>query len=355
MNKKAYCFFSFIGLAMACNRPCPPVAPAKECPIAIESPMYAKINGQMVELSGESVDPEFKKELEKLENEHRQTVFRMKSMALNEAVDRQLMLNEAKKRGISIEELERTEFISKTEPPSENDIKAFYQMNGLEAQGIPLDLVKERIAMLLMGQKLDALRDTFLADLKKSAQIEFFIVPPPIPREKLPLMDASSWGDSTKAKVTIVEYSDFECPYCARAAALIDEVVAPYGDKVLRIFRHFPLPMHERARDAAKSAECARRQGKFWAAHHRLFANQRALTAENLASYMSEAGLDMEKYRLCLADESVGAIIDRDMADGAALNIDGTPTMFVNGMRLEGMPTKEVLKAYIDAEMSQAR
>jgi protein-disulfide isomerase len=204
---------------------------------------------------------------------------------------------------------------------------------------------------MLWQRKLDDVRDELVSKLRKEAKIEYFMTPPVIEKENIPLMDASSWGDAQKAKVIIVEYSDFECPYCSRASAVIDKVIPSYGDKVLRIFRHYPLPMHEHAKEAAQSAECASRQGKFWEAHDILFKNQTKLSAEEISAYMQKIGLNMDSYKACLTSGAADKIIERDIDSGAELKIDGTPTIFVNGMRFEGMPDESMLIAYIEAEL----
>jgi protein-disulfide isomerase len=137
------------------------------------------------------------------------------------------------------------------------------------------------------------------------------------------------------AKVTIVEFSDFQCPYCAQAHETVHQLRERYNDQVRIIFRHFPLAFHEHARLAAQAAAAAQAQGKFWPFHDRLFQHQDALDRKSLEGYAQELGLDVAAFKKSLDDNSFAAQIDADMALGRSVRVDGTPTMFVNGKRAE--------------------
>jgi protein-disulfide isomerase len=144
-----------------------------------------------------------------------------------------------------------------------------------------------------------------------------------------------SFGPDT-AKVTIVEFSDFQCPYCAQAAKTVEAIRARYADKVHLVFREYPLSFHPYARGAAQAAVAAHQQGKFWALHDAMFAHQGALDRASLDGYAKDGGLDVAKFKHAMdADPSLDAAIQADLELGKKVGVDGTPTMFLNGKRVE--------------------
>jgi protein-disulfide isomerase len=154
--------------------------------------------------------------------------------------------------------------------------------------------------------------------------------------------------------VTIVEFSDFQCPFCGQTAAVLEEVAAAYPDDVRLVFKHFPLKMHPDAAEGAKAAVAASRQDRFWAMHDRLFADRTAMKAEDLKTHAEALGLDADKFAADLADPAVAAKVEADQAQGRALGVQGTPTLFVNGVRIGGAPKPDVLRELVDAERQLA-
>ena len=154
------------------------------------------------------------------------------------------------------------------------------------------------------------------------------------------------------APVTIIEFSDYECPFCKRAEPTVEQVVAAYPDKVRLVYRHYPLPFHKSARPAAEAAACANAQGKFWEYHAKLFQNQNQLGADKLAAYADEVGLDKAKFSDCLAKKPYTAAIDKDLADGQKVGVNGTPAFFINGRMLSGAQPFDKFKEIIDDELA---
>jgi protein-disulfide isomerase len=153
---------------------------------------------------------------------------------------------------------------------------------------------------------------------------------------------------SADSKVKIVEFSDFECPYCSRAADATNQLKAHFGDKVHIVFRHFPLDFHKAAHLAHQASLEAHAQGKFWAFHDLLFKNQRALSREDLEKYATEVGLDLNKFKAALDAGTHKAAVDADITLGGKVGVDGTPTMFINGARVEDPSNFEALKTQIE-------
>jgi protein-disulfide isomerase len=156
------------------------------------------------------------------------------------------------------------------------------------------------------------------------------------------------------AKVTIVEWSDFQCPYCVKAAPTVEALRQAYGKDLRLVFRNLPLPMHPNARPAAQAAIAAHAQGKFWPMHDRLFADSSGLDRAGLERTAASLGLDMKRFRADFDSAETKARIDADMAAASAAGVRATPSFFVNGRLFEGAPPLEQFKAEIDKEIAKA-
>jgi len=154
------------------------------------------------------------------------------------------------------------------------------------------------------------------------------------------------------AKVTVVEFSDFQCPYCSRAATAVDQIKEKYGNRVRFVFRQFPLPMHENARGAAEAALAANAQGKFWEFHDKMFQNQSKLTRDSLEGMAKEAGLDVAAFKKALDSKAYAADVDADMKLGESVAVNGTPTMFINGARVQNPSDFAAISAQIEGALS---
>lgn len=150
------------------------------------------------------------------------------------------------------------------------------------------------------------------------------------------------------APITIIEFSDFQCPFCARGAATMDEIAKEYGDKVKIAFKHLPLPFHEQATPAAKASIAAHKQGKFWEMHDLLFKNQQELGTEAYEKFAKELGLNMEKFRKDMNSEETAKAVEADAALAASLDVRGTPGFFVNGVQVKGARPVGDFKKIID-------
>jgi len=167
---------------------------------------------------------------------------------------------------------------------------------------------------------------------------------------KIAASDAPSFGPAN-AKVTIVEFSDFQCPFCQKAADVVHKIKEKYGDKVRFVFRQFPLPMHENAHPAAEAAMVAQQQGKFWEYHDLLFANQRQLTRDSLEKLAGEAHMDVGGLKKALDSSTNKAKVDADVTLGESVAVNGTPTMFINGKRVPNPTEFEPVAKLIDAAL----
>lgn len=156
------------------------------------------------------------------------------------------------------------------------------------------------------------------------------------------------------APVTLVVFSDFQCPFCERLEGTLDELRKRYGDKLRLVFKHNPLPFHRRALDAAKAAVCAQQQGKFWELHDLLFFHQRDLGTADLRGYARSLDLDLRAWDRCLRDKATAAKIQADVDLAATVGARGTPTTFVNGMKVVGARPTEELAAMVEIALEHA-
>src|SRR5690606_15936860 len=157
------------------------------------------------------------------------------------------------------------------------------------------------------------------------------------------------------AKVKIVEFSDFECPFCSRAAAVVHQIREKYGKEVRFVFRQFPLSMHPNANAAAQAALAADAQGKFWELHDALFQNQRALAPAELEKHAQQAGLDMGRFKQAMQSKAHAAAVERDLKLGESVSVQGTPTMFINGKRVDNPTDFAQVARLIDAALEEAK
>jgi len=158
------------------------------------------------------------------------------------------------------------------------------------------------------------------------------------------------------APVTVVEYSDFQCPFCLRVMPTLKDLRTKYGDRVRLVWKDFPLTqIHPQAFVAAQAGNCAREQGKFWEYHDKLFANQSALTPDSLKKYAADTGLDAAKFNQCLDSSKYEARVEDALAAGNRLGISSTPTVYVNGRMINGAQPIEVFEAVVEEELGRGK
>lgn len=267
---------------------------------------------------------------------------------LDEIIADELVRQEAKARNVTPEALVKAEITDKVKAPTDEEVKKFYDDNQEAVQGQPFENVKTQIANYLQQQQMGQRQGALLAELKKKYKAAITL--------PAPVVEVATAGRPEKgpknAPVTIIEFSDYECPFCKRAEPAVAEVLKNYGDKVRLVFRHFPLPMHKNATPAAEAAACANAQGKFWEYHGKLFTGS-DLGAEKLKAIAAEVGLDKAKFDECVAKREFKADVEKDLADGAEAGVDGTPAFFINGRMLSGAQPYEAIKEVIDEELAK--
>lgn len=280
-----------------------------------------------------------------------QAIYFARRAAIDELVGNRLMDEEAKARGIDRAALIQQEISSKTKEPTEDDIAAWYRSNQNRVQGAALDEVRGPIKSLLTQERTNATRSAFVDTLKAKTPVVIALDPP---RAEVDAAGRPARGDA-KAKVEIIEFSDFQCPFCQRAHPTVQQVLKTYGDRINLVYRHYPLPNHPDARPAAEAAACAAEQGKFWEYHDQLFGNPNRLSDPELRQHAVALGLDSTAFNACVDSRKHKSLVDADIAAGDAAGVTGTPAFFINGRALEGAQPFETFKRVIDEELASAR
>lgn len=164
--------------------------------------------------------------------------------------------------------------------------------------------------------------------------------------------DDPSLGPAT-APVTIIEFADYECPYCAESATVLRQLLTKYPNELRLVYRDFPMPGHENATNAALAAECADEQGLFWEMHDLLFANPTAHDADSLERYAQQIGISVSDFRVCMSSQRYADEIERDVADGRSYGVHGTPAFFINGYRHTGFTELAMFEGLISEALSK--
>jgi protein-disulfide isomerase len=268
----------------------------------------------------------------------------------DQLVDNLLLLDEAKKRQIGPEEIIRSEISDKVRPPTDAEVVKFYEENKARING-DLNSVRNQVALYLQDESKRRLEHDLSDKLRKSANIRWLISEPPQPVQNISVDDDPARG-AANAPVTIVEFTDFQCPACAAMHPVLDEVLRSYGDKVRFVVRDFPLNQHENARKAAEAANAANAQGKFFEYIAVLFQHQKALDVASLKKYASDLGLDRAKFDAALDRGVYAAEVKHDIDDGEIYGVGSTPTIFINGVQLRTLSADGLREAIDQAAKS---
>ncbi len=270
---------------------------------------------------------------------------------MESAIGQKLLENEAKRRGLTVEELKKQEVESKVEPVTDVQAKEFYDMNKARFGNLTEPQALDQIHTGLSQQRLQRKLGEYVGELRAKAAVKVLLDPY---RIDVAAGDDPSKGGPANAPVTVVEFSDFQCPYCARVTPTLKRVEETYGDKVRIVFKDFPLQqIHPNAAKAAEAGSCAADQGKFWELHDKMFENQAKLAVTDLKQFAKDAGLDPGAFDQCLDSGKHAAEWGEDLKDGERYGVTGTPAFFVNGRLLGGAASFEKLAEVIDDELTR--
>jgi protein-disulfide isomerase len=291
-------------------------------------------------------------QLTRLETEYAEREHSTKTQVLDSLIEKKLLDAKAKQEGITPEKLIEREVTSKLPTPSDAEVQQVYDRTKASGRQLPpLDQLKGEIVTFLKERNAEGARKTYIDKLRTEAKVTVMMPPLLLPKVDVAVADGQKKG-SDSAPVTIIEFSDYQCPFCSRAEETVKKVLDEYKGKVRLVFRQYPLPFHAQAAKASEAALCAGDQGKYWEMHEKLFANQQALAVDQLKQHAKGLGLDGSKFDKCLDSGEKTKIVDASKKAGDEAGVNGTPAFFINGRPLGGAVPFEKFKEIIDYELS---
>ena len=318
------------------------------CSPTKDSEKLAEVDGTIITRA--EIDRAGGKQLQNL----RQQLYQLERQKLNEYIGATLLSREAKERGVSVSTLMEQEVSAKISAVSEEDIRTFYESNKARI-GVELDKVHDQIRDFLSEQRATARKNEYFKTLGAKASVTTYLKPPPVQRADVSVNGAPFRG-SEKAKVTIVKFEDFQCPFCKTVQPTFKDLLKKYDGKVRVVHKDLPLEtIHPQAFQAAEAARCAGEQGKFWEYHDKLYADTPKLGPEELKSAAKDVGLNVPSFDQCFTSRKYRSAVQKDLNDGAQLGLTGTPAFFINGREISGARPLDDFSAIIDEELGQTK
>lgn len=334
-------------LALACSTPA-------QQPVAgqVGSEAAARVGDRTITL--QEVDDRWRQDAPAEQAQAVQQMYEGRRQALEAILADMLIEQAAKANGLDSKKFTEAEVARRLKPVTEGQVVAFYQENQAQMQGRGLAAMSPAIQRYLDEQERAAAYRALITELRKAAPRVDVVLD--APRYDLEIALDDPVLGNPNAPVTLVEFSDFQCPFCARVRPTLKRLHEAYGDRVRIVWKDFPLTsIHPQAFKAAEAGQCAREQGKFWEYHDRLFDNQQALEPEFLKRYAADTGLDAAKFSACLETAKYAARVQAQMGVGNSLGVSSTPSVFINGRLLNGAQPYEAFSAIIDEELERAK
>jgi protein-disulfide isomerase len=322
--------------------------------LAVFSVMAQEPREIVAKVDGENISAQDLREaaglsLARLEDE----TYRIKQQKLQSLIEDKLLAHEAGRRHVSLESLIETEITSKVGAVTPREIDALYEMYEKRWQK-PESEVEGQLRSLLLEQKVRARRHEFAQSLQANAKVSVYL-DQPTPVRAVVGVNGPSRGPASAA-VTIVEFEDFQCPFCKRAQDTMEQVLARYQDRVRMVHRDLPLrTLHPAAWKAHEAGRCAEEQGKFWEYRALLYQNAAAISLDQLNNYASQADLNVSDFTKCLNSGKFNSVVQKDEDEANRLGIQSTPFFFINGRLLSGAQPESAFVRIIEDELSKPR
>jgi protein-disulfide isomerase len=280
----------------------------------------------------------------------RRQEYDIKKRVLDSLIEEKLLEAEAKKKGIPKEKLLEQEVDPKVQEPTEAELQGYY-LAQKDRWNRPFDEVKDQLRPGLKQAKIQQARQDYLKGLRASSDVVVLLTPPKVQVG----YDPARLRGNPQAPVMVVEFSDFQCPYCRQVEPTLKQLLAKYPDKVSLAYRDLPIPsIHPQAELAAEASRCALEQGKFWEYHDRLYNNSN-LERPALLDDARALKLDDKQFDACLASGKYKAEVDRDVKEGTQAGVSGTPGFFINGVFLSGSLPLDTFARTVDEELARKR
>jgi protein-disulfide isomerase len=278
----------------------------------------------------------------------RKQEYKLKSDALNQLIRKKLIEVEAKRKGLSTEELLKQEADSKISDPSDDVAKGYYLAVKSQTT-LPFEQIKSQVKQLLKNSEIQQAREQYADSLRDKVEVSILLQPPVVQVD----YDTARVKGNADAPVTIVEFADFQCPFCSKVQTVLKDVLAKYKGTVKLAYQDFPLSqIHQHAEIAAEASRCALAQGKYWEMHDAMFADQSKLDEAALVKTAAGLGLDQNSFESCLKSGKYKAVVQRDAEAGSQAGVNATPTFFISGEFLSGAQSDADFTKIIDRQLS---
>lgn len=331
---------AIVGMVTACGSKTP--APSATSQLTGTAVVVATVNGTNI-TDADLVDAA-KEDLKQFDMQ----VYKIKKGALDDLIEKKLIEAAAKKDGKSVDEYVKINIDDKVKKAGDEDIKAFYESHKDQVGGKSFDEVKESISQFMNRGAVQTAHNDLMAQLRKDAKVEIKLEPP---RAAVEVGDNPTMGPKN-APITIIEFTDYECPFCSRVRPTITQVMDKYKGKVQYVLRDYPLPFHGNSKKAHEAAHCAGDQKKYWEMNKLLFQNQKALSIGDLKKYAKDINLNTGKFDKCLDSGKYTKKVDENQAYGSKVGVNGTPAFFIDGIALSGAQPLNAFTEIIDAELA---
>ena len=308
--------------------------------------VWATVNGK--DIKSTEVMPNIQNDLQELDRQ----AYELKRRAVEDVIQRRILEEEAKRQNTSVDGLFKQFDNLRDKDVSKEDVAAFLKARNVDQKKLTKQ-EKESVPQIIRMQWVYEARQKYVNEIRSKANVTYKLKKPDMKSIDVSIDDDPAIGTG---KVNVVEFSDFECPFCARAVQRLEEIRQKYGDKVKIVYRDFPLEsIHPHAFRAAEAAGCAFEQGKFWEYHNWLFSNQ-AKFGEGDKTFLAaakELKLNDDQFKQCLSSGKRAAEIRKDIEDGTKYGVNSTPTFFVNGKAIRGALPLENFSELIDEELAK--
>ena len=303
------------------------------------SAVVAEVNGDKLTVA----DLEQKEATELLQSRYK--YYQAERKALDDLIDQHLLEMQARKENLTVDQLLQREVTSKLKTdPTEDQLRIYYE--GVDTDQ-PFEAMREQILQHIREARQTKARAAYLKTLRSQAQISIALTSPTAPVE----LTRSPVRGNRDAPVVLVEFADYQCPYCQKIHPDLEKLQKEYGNRLALVYKDYPLPMHPYAQKAAEAARCAGVQGKFWEFHDMLFAGKKLQPAD-LKEQAHTLNLNEQQFDKCIVEGLEAADVEKDAAEARSLGITGTPSFFINGHFFSGVLSYAALRDMVEQQLA---
>jgi protein-disulfide isomerase len=301
--------------------------------------IVAEVNGDKLTVA----DLEQKEATELLQSRYK--YYQAERKALDDLIDQHLLEMQARKENLTVDQLLQREVTSKLKTdPTEDQLRIYYE--GVDTDQ-PFEAMREQILQHIREARQTKARAAYLKTLRSQAQISIALTSPTAPVE----LTRSPVRGNRDAPVVLVEFADYQCPYCQKIHPDLEKLQKEYGNRLALVYKDYPLPMHPYAQKAAEAARCAGVQGKFWEFHDMLFAGKKLQPAD-LKEQAQTLNLNEQQFDKCIVEGLEAADVEKDAAEARSLGITGTPSFFINGHFFSGVLSYAALRDMVEQQLA---